>query len=104
MELAMFINFGIGPLVITNLHWQSLFFIVGGLGSVWSIIWILFVTDSPADDSIIWKISKEERDDIMGILDENKDQIVSKSDFPWKKAVTSTAVWALFLNHFSTNW
>jgi hypothetical protein len=75
---------------------------LGVIGFVWSIVWILFFTNSPQDHRCI---GTQEKDFIL----QNTQQQLSnnnKNDFhaPWKAILTSSACWALFIVHTCNNW
>lgn len=48
-----------------TLGWEYVFYIMGGLASIWLILWVLLVADSPEEQSLI---SQEERDMIVTSL------------------------------------
>ena len=35
------------------LTWEAIFYVHGGLATVWLILWAIFITDSPADNNFI---------------------------------------------------
>ncbi len=72
------------------------------IGFIWSIIWILFFTDSPQDHRYI---STQEKEFIL----QNTQQLLSsnnKHEFhaPWRAILTSRACWALFVIHTCANY
>ncbi|XP_066138412.1 sialin [Euwallacea fornicatus] len=79
--------------------WPSIFYFSGALGLIWYALWTVLVASSPEEDK---RISKEELDYIVNSL---KETTFSKNlDIPWKKILTSSAVWAIVISHFSENW
>ncbi len=81
------------PLVvwaILNGGWQSGFLIVGGLGIVWSALWMLFYKH-PRDQK---RLSDEERDYILsGQEAKYSDPDVKKKS--WKEMITSRNFWVI---------
>jgi len=86
-------------IIAETLGWPSIFYIFGGAGCVWWCLWALVVRECPEKDPYI---SEEEKRYIMASLQENKNRVSPK--IPWKAILTSSAVWAIALAHFSENW
>uniref|UniRef100_A0A7G3AT52 Sialin n=1 Tax=Lutzomyia longipalpis TaxID=7200 RepID=A0A7G3AT52_LUTLO len=87
-------------LLASTLGWKSIFYFYGCFGAAWAILWLILVRSSPETDGFI---SKEERSYIaksLGNETEEKKKIVH----PWKSILTSMAVWAIVVSHFSQNW
>ncbi|XP_030754140.1 putative inorganic phosphate cotransporter [Sitophilus oryzae] len=80
------------------LGWPYVFYIMGSLGLVWSIFWILFGYDSPAKDP---RITEEERKYIQSSL-KQEDEL--HLPVPWKKIFTCVQVYALLIWHASSIW
>jgi hypothetical protein len=72
------------------------------IGFIWSIIWILFYTNSPQDHRYI---SAEEKEFILRTTQQNAVSN-NKHDFhaPWKAILTSRACWGLFITHTCINY
>ncbi|XP_059615125.1 sialin-like [Phlebotomus argentipes] len=82
----------------SNLGWKSVFYYFGSFGALWCSLWILFIRPYPESDSFI---SKEEAAYIVKSKgSESEEKIVH----PWRKILTSTAVWAIVVCHFAQNW
>ncbi|CAF1024515.1 unnamed protein product [Rotaria sp. Silwood1] len=82
--------------------WSLIFYSAAVFGFIWSIIWILFYTNSPRNHRFISTQEKEY------ILQNNQQQLSNsnKNDFhaPWRAIFTSPACWALFIIHTCNNW
>uniref|UniRef100_A0A0P4WJ10 Sialin n=1 Tax=Scylla olivacea TaxID=85551 RepID=A0A0P4WJ10_SCYOL len=78
--------------------WPSVFYVFGGLGLLWSIVWFLLVFDQPDTHP---RISQEEKKYIQSYCTAKKSQPVS---IPWMSLVTSLPMWCLTLVHFGQNW
>jgi ACS family sodium-dependent inorganic phosphate cotransporter len=53
--------------LIASVGWESVFYVTGVVGLVWSIVWFFVVFDSPAQHP---RISQEERRYIEGAIGE----------------------------------
>ena len=61
--------------VAGSLGWEAVFYIHGGLATMWCILWVPLVTDSPFEHKFM---SKAEKDFIRNSLDVGKDNSRSK--------------------------
>lgn len=80
--------------LIASLGWESVFYVTGVIGLIWSVAWFLLVFDSPSQHP---RISHEERcyiEDAIGITATSKHLPV-----PWRSVITSTPVWAIVVTH-----
>ena len=77
--------------------WPLIFYSSGLLGIIWSVIWILFYTNSPSDHRLISEI---EKDYILTNIEKKSNEFV----FPWRMIIRSSTCWALFLVHICFNW
>ncbi|XP_050412610.2 sialin [Patella vulgata] len=85
--------------------WPSCFYLFGGIGCVWFIIWMLLVHDLPADHP---RISAEELHLLQTTTstfhtDENNMSDLKKLKPPWTSIFTSSAVWAIVAAHVATD-
>ncbi|GFO01841.1 vesicular glutamate transporter 2 [Plakobranchus ocellatus] len=76
--------------------WPSVFYVFGGLGCLWFIAWMLLTSNTPAEHS---RISSSEREYIESSIGK-KENLAT----PWKQILTSPAVLACCVAHFSYNW
>ncbi|XP_056636501.1 uncharacterized protein LOC130445018 [Diorhabda sublineata] len=83
------ISFPISSILATYLGWESVFYVLGVFGCVWTVLWLVMVSDSPSRDS---KISQPELLYITKHLEETEKE---KLIVPWIKIFTSVPVWAL---------
>ncbi|KAK7477233.1 hypothetical protein BaRGS_00031544 [Batillaria attramentaria] len=80
--------------------WPSVFYVFGCLGLVWSVVWLVLVSDSPETHR---RIHPDERDFIVN----NRSAAFSRGDkvsVPWVKILTSLCFWALVAAHFAFTW
>ncbi|KAK3098732.1 hypothetical protein FSP39_022499 [Pinctada imbricata] len=84
------------------ISWHSSLFIYGGLGVVWSIVWVSFVHDTPEMDP---NLSPEEKQ----IYEKEGHQVSASSVqkvkyIPWREMLTSLPLSAIFVGNFCRNW
>ncbi|XP_078048351.1 major facilitator superfamily transporter 9 isoform X2 [Augochlora pura] len=89
----------VAGLMAENLGWESIFYVFGGAGLVWFVLWWIIVKDRPEDDPYISEAELEYIKSTLG--NSNKEE---KITHPWKKMLTSPPVWAIIAAHFSENW
>lgn len=80
--------------LIASVGWESVFYVTGAVGFLWSISWFWFVYDSPAQHP---RISEDERryiEESIGTTTTTKPLPV-----PWKAIFTSAPVWAIIVTH-----
>lgn len=76
------------PWILTHFGWQEVFWITGGLGFVWLVLWI-WLYDIPANQK---RLSKEEYEYITAGQDENS--VEEKNAVSWLKLFTFPQTWA----------
>ncbi|XP_050511061.1 sialin [Diabrotica virgifera virgifera] len=78
--------------------WESVFYVTGAVGIVWSILWFVLVFDSPAQHP---RISQEERMDIEDKIAEFEGgaKNIKPDKFPYKALLTCVPVWAIVVTH-----
>lgn len=97
--------------------WPSIYYLLGFLGALWTLLWFFAVADSPQKHV---RIEDEERNYIMDSLQDTvaKEDTVSayclftqsicacfkRPPVPWRSVFTSRAVWACFIGHFAGDW
>lgn len=79
--------------------WEATYYILGGAGVVWFVLFCFLVYESPEVHPFI---APAERDYILanggGLkLDDNV-------HVPWRDILTSVPVWAIIITHFGQNW
>lgn len=99
MYTGIVVSMGVSGILIAKVNWQSIFYIFGAFGCVWTVVWLTFVKSSPATDNYI---TAEERKYIESTLsNETEDPI---TEIPWKSILTSLPVWAIIVAEFSEGW
>nr|CAD7576467.1 unnamed protein product [Timema californicum] len=81
--------------LIASLGWESVFYVTGVVGLLWSIAWFLVVFDSPAQHP---RISNKERMFIENAIGSTTSH-GKAHQVPWRQIVTSLPVWAIIITH-----
>lgn len=78
--------------------WQSVFYVFGAAGILFALVWLALVHPRPSAHP---GISAAERA-ALAHLDE---EIGTRPEpIPWRQLLSHSAVWALIINHFCSNW
>lgn len=85
------------PIIVQYLGWEWAFYLFGGVGVLWFLIWHLRVTARPADHS---GVSAAELETIEAGTERQRHAEV----VPWRALMTSMPVWAIIVAHFCNNW
>ncbi|KAK4874858.1 hypothetical protein RN001_014218 [Aquatica leii] len=87
-----------GILIKQTQDWASVFYLFGGLGVVWFVIWTLLCYSDPDSHPFISDKEKEFLDkELASVSNENK-------DIPWKAIWTSVPLWALVAAQIGHDW
>jgi len=81
-------------------NWEAIFYVFGLLALVWCLLWWICVEDSPDQDRKITEQELEYLQNTIGLTDRQ----MSDSPPPWRAMLTSKAVWAIIIAHFTENW
>jgi ACS family sodium-dependent inorganic phosphate cotransporter len=84
--------------LITRYGWPSVFYAFGAVGLVWTMFWAWWIHDDPRRHP---SIGPDERALLEEIRLADDD---AKLAVPWKHLLQTRAFWALFVNHFCSNW
>jgi MFS transporter, ACS family, solute carrier family 17 (sodium-dependent inorganic phosphate cotransporter), other len=99
IQIGTVVSLAISGVLVDTLNWQSVFYVFGVIGCIWTVFWLYFVRSSPATDPFI---SLSEREYIENTLTrETKNPI---DQVPWKSILTSSAVWAIIIAQFAETW
>lgn len=75
--------------------WESVFYVTGGIGLLWSVLWFVFIFETPAAHP---RISAEERTEIEEAIGSSTSK-KRPSYVPWVSILTSPCVWAIIIVH-----
>ncbi|CAH0557664.1 unnamed protein product [Brassicogethes aeneus] len=90
--LGVAITLPISGYLITYLGWESVFYVTGSVGVLWSILWYFTIFDSP---EVHPRISNEERGVIQNRMAKEMAKTGKKNgNVPWRSILTSMPVWA----------
>ena len=84
--------------IIQAIGWQNSFYILGGIGLIWAVVWYLFFKDEPQD---VKNISELELNYILNYRQsQSKEKIETLT---LKKLFSERNVWYLMLQYFANN-
>jgi ACS family hexuronate transporter-like MFS transporter len=93
------------PLIAASLGWQAAFIIVGGIGFLWIIFWLLFY-DSPQKMLAKGKINQAEYDYInqdVAVVEKTKETVDAKEKVSWFSLLRYRQTWSFFFGKFMTD-
>lgn len=83
--------------IVDTYGWPAAFYTFGLGGALWTILWYQIAENDPAHDP---KCPQPEREMLLA----SSYPVKTETDIPWRLFLKSKAVWALFINHFCSNW
>ena len=94
------ITFPMCGILVDAYGWESAYYVIGGITSLWFIFWCFFVFDNPDSHP---RISQEERAHINKALQETVDtkEVIP---VPWKSIMTSVPFIGLMIADFANTW
>ncbi|CAH1397961.1 unnamed protein product [Nezara viridula] len=94
-----FISMAISGIIISFLGWTGVFYIFGGIGIVWLIIWMMAYHDTPLDHPYI---KEDERTHIT--TTSGKTCYKDLPGTPWIPMLTSVPLWGLVIAQYGHDW
>ncbi|CAG9865515.1 unnamed protein product [Phyllotreta striolata] len=89
----------VGYISGSKMGWQAVFYLLGGIGFLWTAFWVYFGLDSP---TLHKTITPEELKFIQdGVVGKMKKENLPT---PWKDIVKSVPFWAILICHFGDLW
>ncbi|XP_051247270.1 sialin [Dicentrarchus labrax] len=85
--------------ICQTLGWPAVFYICGGAGCLWAVVWFIFVSDDPRTDP---RISKEERDYIINSI--GPQGTGHGWSVPLVPMLLSVPLWAIIVTQMCSNW
>lgn len=79
--------------------WPLAFYLFGGLGILWYILWVIFIYDTPAQHKWIDPQEKAYIEATVEKKDEDNDDGV-----PWVSVLTSMPIWAIAITQCGQSW
>lgn len=99
-SLGTVISMLMAGILAGNWGWESVFYVMGGLSMIWTVLWIWLVQDTPDKQALI---SAEERILITSSLGTGDSHEKTRRAVPWRKVFTSTAFYAILIAHTCSN-
>lgn len=99
-QIGTVVTMPISGLLCEYVNWESVFYVFGAVGVLWSIFWFFFVFDSPATHP---RISPQERHYIEASQG-SEAQAKGSLSVPWLQVAKSLPVYAVAVAHFTNNW
>ena len=88
-------------LIMATLGWRSVFYICGGIGVLWSVLWYFAYRNLPEEHALV---NEAELKYIRGV-DENGNakvaNVAEKPKVPWSMMLKSPNMWAIMLAYFT---
>ncbi|CAG5123820.1 unnamed protein product [Candidula unifasciata] len=81
--------------------WPSVFYVTGVVCFIWTIFWILLVSDDPANHK---RISHIEKEYIMSSLKTSRVSDKKHISVPWLSIFMSLPVWAIIVANVASDW
>lgn len=97
-QMGTVITMPISGVLCEYVNWESVFYVFGALGVLWSILWFFLIFDSPARHP---RISPQERNYIET---SQGSQTKGSLSVPWLEIAKSPPVYAVAVAHFTNNW
>uniref|UniRef100_A0A3B3CGA3 Si:ch1073-513e17.1 n=1 Tax=Oryzias melastigma TaxID=30732 RepID=A0A3B3CGA3_ORYME len=85
--------------ICEQLGWPAVFYICGGAGCLWAVLWFAFASDDPRTHR---RISEEERDYIINSI--GPQGTGHGWSLPFLSMALSVPLWAIILTQMSSNW
>ncbi|CAF1012488.1 unnamed protein product [Adineta steineri] len=76
--------------------WEYFFYLLGGLGILWSVVWLIFASDTPATNT---HISENEKEYIRSCKAAEKIQD-TRTKVPWGPMLKSQGFWCILISMF----
>ncbi|KAL0478182.1 anion transporter [Acrasis kona] len=108
LELGTLLALLLSPVISNSIGWEWSFYIYGGLGIIWSFVYLIITSDTPQDNTFIsayerhyieTSIKNEE-----SILDEKPVDKDAKTHSLFYQIITNPGVWAVIVAHTCYNY
>ena len=100
-SIGTLIIFTLAGYIADTLGWPAVFYVTGSSSLMWTVFWLVLVSDSPASHPYI---TRAEREHIMSAVGASSSLDRSKLVTPWTQILTSVPVWGIVLGHTASNW
>ena len=103
MSMGTVVSLPFSGFLAETLGWQSVFYALGGLATIWCILWIFLVYDSPQQHPRLHPEEKKLFFSFDGVVTEGITTKKKKLSVPWKAIFTSGPFWAILIAHTCKN-
>ncbi|XP_039955093.1 putative inorganic phosphate cotransporter isoform X1 [Bactrocera tryoni] len=94
-----------GILATSKLGWPSIFYVSGGCGIIWSLVWLMWGADSPRQSKLISSKERNYIESALGAISKSENSTISANlPTPWLSIFTSVPFWVLLITHCAYNW
>ncbi|CAH1784347.1 unnamed protein product [Owenia fusiformis] len=86
--------------------WPSIFYILGGFTVIWTVLWMVLTTDTPAEHKRISEVERDHIEKSIKVREGTQNDAEPKEEppIPWCKMMTSPAVWAIIVSNTGCDW
>ncbi|OWF44378.1 Sialin [Mizuhopecten yessoensis] len=84
--------------------WPAIFYVLGGMALIWTIVWLVCVRNTPAEKPGISDLEVRYIESSLGYVISPKNSDKKKHPIPWKAMLTSLPVWAILVANFCGNY
>ncbi|ESO85642.1 hypothetical protein LOTGIDRAFT_155133 [Lottia gigantea] len=85
--------------------WPSVFYVIGGVCFLWTVVWCLQGYDCPSQHPSISPIERNYIEDSLGFSRGQELKVkIRINPTPWRSIVSSKPVWAIIVCHFCINY
>ncbi|GIX89358.1 sialin [Caerostris extrusa] len=104
IPLGIVFSFAVDYFITENDYfggWTSLFYIEAAISVVWFLFWSILIFEAPEDHKFL---SETEVEKIRSAQGKDVKNLTTLSGVPWRKMITSPAVWALAAANSGVRW
>ncbi|CAJ0562996.1 unnamed protein product, partial [Mesorhabditis spiculigera] len=96
---SSFTSFFVAELCASSLGWPSFFYFFGGVGLLWSVFWIIFVTNSPQDNR--WTGEQEKEFLEREVLSRKQKDMLVRQGLPIRHLLFNRTMQAIYFCQFA---
>lgn len=100
VQIGTVLASAVSGFILAYLPWPAVFYIWGGVGMVWFILWCLLCYNDPASHPFITQKEKDYLSKTIGATKRDKDV----GGTPWLAILKSPAVWSLTIAEVGHDW
>ncbi|XP_050326869.1 putative inorganic phosphate cotransporter [Bactrocera neohumeralis] len=94
-----------GTLAASKFGWPSIFYVSGGCGIIWCLVWLLWSADAPHQSKLITPKERNYIESELAVISKRDNNATSaKLPTPWLSILTSLPFWVLLLCNCAYNW